>query len=182
MTQFTARNENISDLTRILVKLNSDVFENQFADTVSDGATKEQARRLVASLLSSSLDILMEYCHGAIGGDSGKAYDLLADIGRDFYANGGDLRRDAGFLCEENYVKFALAARARAERPPERPMSPVERAKASATGSRTTKPRKPKAGSKSVKTRKPSKSVKTKARSKASTASKSTKRKTAGRR
>ena len=179
MTKFTARNENISDLTRILVKLNSDVFENQFADTVSDGATKEQARRLVASLLSSSLDILMEYGHGAIGGDSGKAYDLLADMGRDFYANGGDLRRDAGFLCEENYVKFALAARARAARSSGRPMTPVERAKASATGSRTTKP---KAGSKSVKTRKPSKSVKTKTRSKASTASKSTKRKTAGRR
>lgn len=175
MTQFTARNENISDLTRILVKLNSDVFENQFADTVSDGATKEQARRLVASLLSSSLDILMEYGHGAIGGDSGKAYDLLADMGRDFYANGGDLRRDAGFLCEENYVKFALAARARAERPPERPMSPVERAKASATGSRTTKPRRPPAMSKSVK-------GKTKTRSKASTASKSTKMKPAGRR
>ena len=179
MTKFTARNENISDLTRILVKLNSDVFENQFADTVSDGATKEQARRLVASLLSSSLDILMEYGYGAIGGDSGKAYDLLADMGRDFYANGGDLRRDAGFLCEENYVKFALAARARAARSSGRPMTPVERAKASATGSRTTKP---KAGSKSVKTRKPSKSVKTKTRSKASTASKSTKRKTAGRR
>ena len=170
MTQFTARNENISDLTRILVKLNSDVFENQFADTVSDGATKEQARRLVASLLSSSLDILMEYDHGAIGGDSGKAYDLLADMGMDFYANGGDLRRDAGFLCEENYVKFALAARARAERRPERPMSPVERAKASATGSRTTKPRRPPAKSKSVK-------GKTKTRSKAS-ASKSIKPKT----
>lgn len=183
MTQFTANSPNISYVTEVLVEVNCDVFENHFADTISDGATREQARRLLVDLLSSALEILMEDGYEAVGADSARymeAYALLAQMGMDSYTIGGTLRRDAGTLCEENYDRFVRAARERAARSSGRSMTPVERAKASATGSRTTKPRKPKAGSKSVKTRKPSKSVKTK--SKASTASKSTKRKPAGRR
>lgn len=182
MTQFTADSRNVSEISRTLAWANSDVFEQHFAEAIERGATREQARRVVKDLLDSALLILMENGYEAVGNGTDSymdAYISLAEMGRDVYLN-GTLRRDAGLLSEENYDRFVRAARAKAAKSSGRPLTPVERAKASATGSRTTKPRKPKAGSKSVKTRKPSKSVKTKSR--ASTASKSTKRKTAGRR